>query len=237
MRMVQKPAGFWIRFLGNVLDGILFLMVGLVLILIFSYESLSLDNFLNGGGETEYYSTISDALHTVYLFVLPILFYGYTLGKRAVGVRIVKMDGKNVSFWTMIKRNLFGSLVYGSPILLAMGVGYAMAGSAFLDVLFDETSNTPGDPVVMIGVTIFLVGAFLTLCLYLISGIMVGVRNDKRSIHDLVAGTYVTYLAPGEKMGTEETEETTGDEVVWVSEEMEKTEEVVSDTDEEKEEK
>ncbi|MCM3003343.1 RDD family protein [Priestia koreensis] len=32
----------------------------------------------------------------------------------------------------------------------------------------------------------------------IVSGIMVGIREDKRSIHDLIAGTYVTYNRPGE---------------------------------------
>ncbi len=32
----------------------------------------------------------------------------------------------------------------------------------------------------------------------IVSAFMVGLREDKRSIHDFVAGTYVTYAEPGE---------------------------------------
>ena len=33
----------------------------------------------------------------------------------------------------------------------------------------------------------------------IVSAFMVGLREDKRSLHDLIAGTYVTYNAPGEE--------------------------------------
>ncbi|MCY8282293.1 RDD family protein, partial [Bacillus inaquosorum] len=29
--------------------------------------------------------------------------------------------------------------------------------------------------------------------------ILIGVREDKRTLHDLIAGTYVTYASPGEE--------------------------------------
>ncbi len=34
----------------------------------------------------------------------------------------------------------------------------------------------------------------------IVSAFMVGMREDKRSIHDFVAGTYVTYRSPDESI-------------------------------------
>ncbi|RLQ96241.1 RDD family protein [Falsibacillus albus] len=137
---MERPAGFWIRFGALLLDGIIVsLPLGIILNLLF-YQDLSSKH---AGTNTLYW---------IYLIVVPVLWHGYVVGKRIVGVRIVKVDGSEVGYGTMLLRQLVGGLVYGVTLGIAL----------------------------------------------IISAIMIGVRSDKRSIHDFIAGTYVTHAKPGE---------------------------------------
>lgn len=89
---------------------------------------------------------ISNLLMFLYSLLVPVFWYGYTVGKRICGIRIVKVsDGQPPGVGTMLLRTLVAGLVYA----ITFGVG-AIA-----------------------------------------SAITVGVREDKRSIHDFIAGTGV----------------------------------------------
>ncbi|PYZ96424.1 hypothetical protein CR205_11925 [Alteribacter lacisalsi] len=135
---VSNPAGFWVRLGGNIVDGLLVsITLGILAGLIYG-QWFSLE------------TTWLDVLGLPYYLLVPVFWYGYTVGKRAVGVRIVKLDGDNVTFWTMIKRDIIAGLLYGITF------GIAAIVSAF----------------------------------------MIGIRKDKRSIHDFIAGTYVTHDPP-----------------------------------------
>ena len=130
-----NPAGFWIRVGAGLLDGII---IGIPLAIISS--------LLYGESDT-WFTTIGQNFYT---FILPILWAGYTIGKRIVGVRIVKVDGSSVDVWTMVKRVIIAGIVYG----ITLGIGL------------------------------------------IVSCFMVGLREDKRSLHDFIAGTYVTHDSP-----------------------------------------
>ncbi|MBT2575675.1 RDD family protein [Bacillus sp. ISL-51] len=138
---IYKPAGFWIR-LGAVLLDYLIITVPLAII------------FMLITGKDPNDSTFISVILTVYSIVLPVYWNGYVIGKKICGIRIVKKDGTQASFLTMILRVIVGGIIYGITF------GIAAIVSAF----------------------------------------MVGMREDKRSIHDFVAGTYVTYARPEEGM-------------------------------------
>jgi uncharacterized RDD family membrane protein YckC len=132
--MVNQPAGFWIRFGASILDGLLLGLVGIIITAILNFSEtgqLIFDSIVQLG----------------YLLILPVLWYGYTIGKRICGIRIVRMDGSNVGFGTMLLRVLVAGFVY----VITLGIAY------------------------------------------IVSAFMVGLRKDKRSIHDILANTYVTY--------------------------------------------
>ncbi|WP_409299399.1 RDD family protein [Peribacillus sp. SCS-26] len=97
-------------------------------------------------------SPISSGAGAVYSLIIPTVWYGYTVGKKIMGIRIAKVNGGKVGIGTMLMRNLVGGLIYG------LTIGIALIVSAF----------------------------------------MVGMRKDKRALHDLIAGTYVTSDAPAE---------------------------------------
>ncbi|CAH0305834.1 hypothetical protein ASG97_06950 [Bacillus sp. Soil745] len=133
---MSDSVGFWKRLFAGVLDGII---VSAPLAIIFGV--------ITGDWENENFSTLFNFL---YMVIVPILWYGYTVGKRIMGIRIVRMDGKKLGIGTMLLRYLVAALVYA----ITLGIG-------------------------------FIVSAF-----------MVSIRKDHRSIHDFIAGTYVTSNEP-----------------------------------------
>ncbi|MEC3841999.1 RDD family protein [Bacillus amyloliquefaciens] len=138
---IYRPAGFWIRLGALVLD---YLITSVPLAIIFMLAT----------GKDPNDSTMISIILTLYSLLLPVYWNGYVIGKKICGIRIVKKDGTQVGFITMILRVLVGALIYG----VTFGIGV------------------------------------------IVSAFMVGMREDKRSIHDFVAGTYVTYALPDESI-------------------------------------
>lgn len=134
--MVTNPAGFWVRLGAVLLDGIIIGIPLGILSYIISGEP-------DGGSFT-------NSLSFLYSLILPIVWYGYTIGKKVCGIRIVKVNGEKLGIGAMLMRTVVGGIIYGVTL------GIAAIVSAF----------------------------------------MVGMRQDKRAIHDLIAGTYVTHDKP-----------------------------------------
>ncbi len=130
--MISNPAGFWRRLLANILDGI-----------IISFPISLLCNFIFGEMSA---NTVSSILDLLYALLIPVIWSGFTVGKRIVGVRIAKVNGESLGIVTMLLRAFVGAIVY----TITLGIGL------------------------------------------IVSAFMVGIRQDKRSIHDFIAGTYVT---------------------------------------------
>jgi uncharacterized RDD family membrane protein YckC len=135
---LSNPAGFWRRLAANLLDGII---IGVPLTFI-SY-------LITGGWDGD---PVTDVINVLYGLIIPILWYGYTVGKKIMGIRIAKMNGDKIGFGTMFMRTVVGCIVY----IVTIGIGL------------------------------------------IVSAFMIGLRKDKRSLHDLIAGTYVTFDAPSE---------------------------------------
>ena len=136
---MTNPAGFWVRLLANILDS---LVIGIPV--------GTIAYIATGSWENEDFST---PLSILYSILIPILWYGYTVGKRIMNVRIVKVDGSKLGIGAMLMRVIVAGLIY------VVTLGIAAIFSVF----------------------------------------MIGLRQDKRSLHDLIAGTYVTYNAPGDE--------------------------------------
>ncbi|MBP3951845.1 RDD family protein [Bacillus suaedae] len=134
----QNSVGFWARLGATLLDGIL-LSIAMNFI-----SSI----FFGQYGRDEAFPF--DLIDLLYYLILPIIWHGYTVGKRILGIRIVRVDGEKLGLGTMALRNIVAGIVY----VVTFGVGI------------------------------------------IVSAIMVGIRDDNRSIHDLIAGTYVTYDPP-----------------------------------------
>ncbi|NEU30055.1 RDD family protein [bacterium LRH843] len=135
--MVDNPSGFWIRLGANILDGLVIFVVVIMLGSLLGMDPEGKESFQGG-------------INLLYSLLLPVFWYGYTLGKRLCGIRIVKLDGSNVGIGTMLLRTIVSGFVY----VITLGIA-------------------------------FIVSIF-----------MVAFRKDKRSVHDMIAGTYVTYNRP-----------------------------------------
>lgn len=144
--MVEQPAGFWVRLGANIIDGILILIAAYILGAIFGIVGDSQEAF-------------QGFINLLYALILPIVWYGYTIGKRALGIRIMKVDGEKVGIGTMLLRTIVSGFVY------AITFGLALIVSIFMVVF----------------------------------------RKDKRSVHDMIANTYVSYQKP-EQLNPYETE-------------------------------
>ncbi|WP_163971126.1 RDD family protein [Oceanobacillus halotolerans] len=134
-----NPAGFRNRFLARILDlMIIFLVTGII------------SQFLYGAFYDGDSYRLIESFGFFYTLLLPIFWYGYTLGRRMVGNRIVRVDGRKVGIGTMILRDI----VAGAAYTFTLGIGLV------------------------------------------VSAFMVGIREDKRAIHDFIAQTYVTTSPP-----------------------------------------
>lgn len=138
-KTVSNPAGFWVRFVACILD---FLIIGIPL----SYIGYLISGSWEGDPTT---STVN----FLYTLLLPVLWSGYTVGKKILGIRIAKENGEKLGIGAMLLRNILGGFIY----IVTLGIGL------------------------------------------IVSAFMVGLREDKRAIHDLIAGTYVTYNSPGDE--------------------------------------
>ncbi|MDX8368010.1 RDD family protein [Cytobacillus sp. IB215665] len=128
--MLHHPAGFFQR-LGALILDIICVYLPLA---IFSHYFIGID-ILH-----------IDFIYVLYIFLAPVLWRGFTVGKRLSGIRIIKKNGADVTYFTMFIRTFIAQYIY----VLTIGIGL------------------------------------------LISILMVLIRKDCRSLHDFIAGTYVT---------------------------------------------
>ncbi|SDM67842.1 RDD family protein [Sediminibacillus halophilus] len=103
-----EPAGLDNRIIARFIDAII-ITLGTVLITYISYG-----DFTNGD---EF--RFIDFIGFLYGLLLPVLWYGYTLGRKVAGNRIVRLDGRKVGIGTMLLRELVAGIFYA----LTFGVG------------------------------------------------------------------------------------------------------------------
>jgi len=142
-----RPSGFWMRYVAWSLDGYV-ILVPLALFGIFAAIAIPLAAARGGLPRSVAAAVLLTVVAFVFLFIVGYSIWmhgrwGQTLGKMALGMKVVRMDG--------------------SPI------GY---GGAFLRWL----------------------GSILSGLILMIGYIMAGLRSDKRALHDLIAGSRVTYV-------------------------------------------
>ena len=121
--------GFWIRFCGVIIDGILLqlvripmslLILGAVMTPLQTLQSRATPMAMTGAMLT---LTLVSMLVAFLYEVIMIRYYGATVGKMAIGVKVIRTDGSDVGWGVSIGR-YFVKIVSG--IILA--IGYIMAG-------------------------------------------------------------------------------------------------------------
>lgn len=116
--MSYSSAGFWNRFSARILDMIIVsIVISLISVLIYG-------DFYLFAGVNEF--RLIDLLGILYGIILPVIWYGYTLGRRVAGNRIITVDGSRVGIKTMLKREVVAGIIY----VLTLGIGFII--SAFM---------------------------------------------------------------------------------------------------------
>ena len=140
---VKEYAGFWLRLAANILDGIIISTpITFLFAFIMTGDIFAVSNI---DDPMPAHETLANITFAIYGLLLPIFWGGFTIGKKVMNVKIVRVDGKPLTFGTMLMRNFVAGFVY----VLTLGIGI------------------------------------------IVSAFMVGLREDKRSIHDFIAGTKV----------------------------------------------
>lgn len=105
---MRNPAGFGERFFATFIDAILTaISFGLITYLV--HGELNPDGF-----------NVTDVLNVLYFVLLPVVWSGYTVGKKALGIRIVKKNGEDVGVLNMILRYFVAGIIY----VFTFGIGF-----------------------------------------------------------------------------------------------------------------
>ena len=133
-QMPQKPnttqsqgyySGFWVRGAAHIIDGVILGIVSLVIIMPLSFVI----GFVSAMSDSGLMSAIGQTISTLIGFAVGWGYYVFmthkfqaTLGKMAVGVRVVDDGGQKLSLGKVILRETIGKFVSG----VLLGIGYLM---------------------------------------------------------------------------------------------------------------
>jgi uncharacterized RDD family membrane protein YckC len=128
--MNQRYAGFWIRFVAVLIDGILLGIVNYILGRLFG--------LILGENSTPVASLLGWVISIGY-YVVYQQKYQQTIGKKAMKIKVVTYDGKTPTMFTFFLREIIGKLI--SAIILF--IGYLMVlWDAKKQALHDKIAST-----------------------------------------------------------------------------------------------
>ncbi|GAA4856413.1 RDD family protein [Paenibacillus vulneris] len=110
----RQYAGFWIRFAAVIIDGIALQIVFSILNVMLGYSAMEPPRAV---------SALESLLSCIY-YVTMTVAWGQTLGKMAVGIEVVREDGRPNGVGWIILREVIGKFVSG----LILCIGFMMAG-------------------------------------------------------------------------------------------------------------
>ena len=184
----SRPAGFWIRVGANMIDGLIFIPIGLLIIWnIFSLKS-----------------TIVLILSFLPVFIYkPFMesFFGATLGKMACGIKVIDDNGKKLS--------LFGAYVRFFPFLIRAGVNLAGQLIMFSSPQFQSATSMMEFAQVQQDNFLAPMRRILSIMI-IIECIFAAFTFRKRALHDMLAESFCVYKEP-KKLSPEQSETATQD--------------------------
>jgi uncharacterized RDD family membrane protein YckC len=143
---VAPPGGFWIRFVAYMIDGLVMLVPTAILVGFFAAFVILTDESMDHEGPTALL-VVAIVLLMAAMIVVNWLYEalmtssprGATLGKMALGLRIVRFDGTQLSFGRATARHFAKYMV--TP-MVPLAIGYIMAAftnrkRALHDILAD----------------------------------------------------------------------------------------------------
>lgn len=177
-----KYAGFWIRFAASFVDGVIVFLMSIPLIIL---------AFFSMGGEVEnsFSVNILSLMISWGYHILMTDKYQATLGKRFVGIKVVKEDLGRASLGNLILRETAGKLL--SQLIFFIGyivVAFTSRKRALHDIIggtvvvFDDNNIKSRN--LLIGIIASIVGFFVILFFIFISITLVSLQSarDKSEI-------------------------------------------------------
>lgn len=128
--MNQRYAGFWIRFVAALIDGILLAIVNYLITLLFG--------LIFGKNAANIASTFEWIISIGY-YVVYQQKYGQTIGKKAMKIKVVTYDGKTPTMFTFFLREIIGKFI--SAIILLIGY-FMIIWDAKKQALHDKIAST-----------------------------------------------------------------------------------------------
>jgi len=166
-----RYGGFWVRFLAVLLDGIILAPIsfGIGYFNVISWKSIPLLILVTLAGLA--YKPVMEHL------------YGATLGKMALRLQVVSGRFDKAEFSAILLRNIFNIL----PGLISLAVSIQI----YSDPGFEEISGFQEFAAFGNQFAANQAMSLINFAIMLIDSIMLGVDEQKRSLHDRIAGTYV----------------------------------------------
>jgi len=174
MEGYSRPSGFWIRVGAYIIDGLIFIPLGIL-----SYWNM--------------FSLKSTAV--LVLITLPGLiykpfmesFFGATLGKMSCKIKVIGDDGNKLS--------LFNAYIRFFPFLLLAGVGLAGQLILFSSPQFQSVTSWVELGEAQQG-SFLVVISYPVYALVLIDCVVVAFTFRKRALHDMMAESFCVYKEP-----------------------------------------
>lgn len=128
--MNQRYAGFWIRFVAALIDGILLAIVNYIIGLLFG---------LMFGESAANIASLFAWVISIGYYVVYQQKYAQTIGKKAMNIKVVTYDGKTPTMFTFFLREIIGKFI--SAIILLIGY-FMVIWDAKKQALHDKIANT-----------------------------------------------------------------------------------------------
>jgi len=168
-------AGFWIRFAAGLLDLLILLPFGGLIIYINSFNRFNC-----------IYLYVPQFLIMIFYQVYLVKRYGGTLGKLAVGIKVIKLNGDAVDWEAAIYRYIVSIVLSIISFMITVSSVLSISDEQFMSVPLIQRNGEllKGNPVY----NYYMLISFL----WVLSEIIVLLASDKkRAIHDLIGDTVV----------------------------------------------
>jgi uncharacterized RDD family membrane protein YckC len=162
----NKYATFWRRFYAGLIDGLIFIPVGLLYSYTFSHSSSAPLRIL--------VYLLNSSVFLVYSIWM-LSMYGQTIGKWAGKVIVLDVSERPLTFRQAFLREIFGVVLW--PIGLAINISRIIQGVDISQAANLTTINR------IIGYSAFL--------WFVIEVVSMLTNNKRRALHDFIAGTVV----------------------------------------------
>ncbi len=115
----EAPAGFWIRLAAAVIDTVLIIVIRLILLAVLPGISITEYGEIEGWTRYDNILLVADAVY----FTLGVSLFSTTVGKRLLGIRVLRTDGSRVS-----PIRAFARYLAYIPSTLLLCIGFLMIG-------------------------------------------------------------------------------------------------------------